>query len=348
MHTLKRQVLGMLGAAALLLAACQPQATPTTAPQPAAAPTEAEAKTIRVGMVLPDFTQNQLILDLRDRGLAAAEEFGVELLVEGKGAAEDQVAAVENYIAAGVDVLVYDTTDGPAMLPAIEAANAAGIPVVCIVSCATGGEHAANVYYNYRPDMGKPLGEWIASVAPAGAKVGIVDSNQSDSSIKEIYDGIKDGIGDLKIELIISPPTNWDRAVALDLSRNLMTANPDFDVVVGMHDLISAAPLDSKAELGDASVPLAGLGGTCEGLANILAGKQSFTVLQPLAPAGYEGVKAAAAIARGETLPSTEIGVPMIPITKERALAILAGTEDGQPEGVDVLKALQAAKAGCK
>ncbi|MDA0989328.1 MAG: sugar ABC transporter substrate-binding protein [Verrucomicrobia bacterium] len=321
----------------MLLGACAP-----------AAPTEAPvAKTIRIGLVIPDFTQNQLILDLHDQAVAAAQEYGVELLVEGKGAAEDQVAAVENYIAAGVDVLVYDTTDGAAMTGAIEQANKAGIPVVCIVSCANGGKHAATVMYNYRPDMGQPLGEWIASAAPAGSKVGVIDSNQADMSIKAIYDGMYDGIGDLKIEVIVSPPTNWDKAAALDIARTLLTANPDFDVIIGFHDLIAAATLDAMAELGYATVPVAGLGGTCEGLANLLAGRQSFPVLQPLAPSGYQGIKAAAAIARGETLAVTEIGVPMIALTRERAEAILAGTEEGQPEGVDVLTALKAAKAGC-
>ena len=33
-----------------------------------------QADTIRIGMVLPDFTQNQLILDLHDQAQAAAKE----------------------------------------------------------------------------------------------------------------------------------------------------------------------------------------------------------------------------------------------------------------------------------
>lgn len=347
MQPLKRQLMVLLTTVALLLVACQAQASP--APQGSAGPTAAasDSSPIRIGLVLPDFTQNELILNLHDRAVAAAEEFGVELLVQGVGAAEDQVAAVENYIAAGVDVIAYDTTDGAAMTPAIEQANAAGIPVVCIVSCATGGEHAATVNYDYRPDMGQPLGEWLATIVPSGGKVGVVDSNQADPAVAAIHEGMNDGLGDLDAEVIISPPTNWDRAAALDIARNLLTANPDLDVIVGFHDLIAAAILDAMAELQYKSLPLGGLGGTCEGLSNILAGKQAFTVLQPLGPAGYDGIKAAAMIARGETLPSTEIGVPMIALTQERAQAILAGTEDGEPEGVDVLSALKAAEAGC-
>src|SRR5690606_27142100 len=150
-----------------------------------------------------------------------------------------------------------------------------------------GGEHAAKIIYDYRPDMGQPLGEWIASVVPAGGKVAVIDSNQADAAVAAIYDGMYDGIGDTETsEIIVSPPTNWDRAAALDIARNVLTANPDLDVVIGFHDLIAGATLDAMAELGYASVPLAGLGGTCEGLANILAGRQGFTVIQPLAPAG--------------------------------------------------------------
>ena len=52
--------------------------------------------------------------------------FGVELLVTGSGSAQDLVAAIENYAAAGVDVIVYDTIDAQALAPAILALNDAG------------------------------------------------------------------------------------------------------------------------------------------------------------------------------------------------------------------------------
>jgi len=304
-----------------------------------------QADTIRIGMVLPDFTQNQLILDLHDQAQAAAKEEGVELLVTGRGAAEEQVAAVENYVAAGVDVLVYDTTDSAAMTGAILKANAAGIPVVCVIACAEGGEHAALIWYDYRTMMGRPLGEWIVSVTPAGGKVGVIDSNQADPSIRSIYDGINDALEGSNLELVISPPTNWDRAAALNIARDLLIGNPDFDTVVGFHDLITGATLTAMAELGYPSVPISGLGGTCEGLANVLSGTQSFTVIQPLAPAGYHGIKAAASIARGGE--GANVGVPMVALDTAYAKAILAGTEGGNPNGVDVLTVLQKAASGC-
>ena len=64
--------------------------------------------------MIPDFTQNELILALKTGAEDAAVDAGVELLVTGSGSAQDLVAAIENYASAGVDVIVYDTIDAQA------------------------------------------------------------------------------------------------------------------------------------------------------------------------------------------------------------------------------------------
>ena len=266
---------------------------PTAAPTTTAAP---EPEPIRIGLVIPDFTQNELILALKTGADDAAADYGVELLVTGSGNAQDLVAAVENYAAAGVDVIVYDTIDAQALAPAILALNDAGIPVVCTVACASEGVSAIEIGYDYRADMGRPLGDWLAAYEPAPSKLAFIDSNQADESIAAIYAGIEDGLeagGLTDVERVVSPPTNWDRAAGLDAARSLLTAHPDVDIIVGLHDLLAGATLTAMEELGYKETTLTGLGGTCEGLMNILEGRQALTVIQPLYPAGYLAVEAA-------------------------------------------------------
>src|SRR5579862_7710055 len=71
----------------------------------------------RVALVIPDFTQNELILDLKNGAQAAAKKYGVTLTVTGAGAAEDQVKAIKDAIAAHVNAIDYDTTDAAALTP---------------------------------------------------------------------------------------------------------------------------------------------------------------------------------------------------------------------------------------
>ena len=100
----------------------------------------ASAQDIRIGFVLPELS-NEAILDLDIGARARAEQLGnVEILTTGSYSGEDQAAAVENYIAAGVDILAYDTIDAAAVGPAIVKANKAGIIVICVFSCGSTGE----------------------------------------------------------------------------------------------------------------------------------------------------------------------------------------------------------------
>lgn len=348
-----RSFVAVVIALAMVAAACgedepaETTAAPTTAPTTAAAP---EEEPIRIGLVIPDFTQNELILALKTGADDAAADYGVELLVTGSGNAQDLVAAVENYAAAGVDVIVYDTIDAQALAPAILALNDAGIPVVCTVACASEGESAIEIGYDYRTDMGRPLGDWLAAYEPAPKKLAFIDSNQADESIAAIYAGIEDGLeagGLTDVERVVSPPTNWDRAAGLDAARSLLTAHPDVDIIVGLHDLLAGATLTAMEELGYKETTLTGLGGTCEGLMNILEGRQALTVIQPLYPAGYLAVEAAVKIAQGETMTEDFIPIGMVVVDKAFAEGVLDGSEEPVQSGVDLKTALDAAAAGC-
>ncbi len=350
-----RSVIAVIIAFAMLAAACgEDEPAPTTAAPTTAAPTTTEAPEeeapIRIGLVIPDFTQNELILALKTGADDAAADLGVELLVTGSGSAQDLVAAIENYAAAGVDVIVYDTIDAQALAPAILALNDAGIPVVCTVACASEGDSAIEIGYDYRADMGRPVGDWLAAQDPAPAKLAFIDSNQADESVAAIYAGIEDGLeagglGD--VERVVTPPTNWDRAAGLDSARSLLTANPDVDIIVGLHDLLAGATLTAMEELGYKETTLTGLGETCEGLMNILEGRQALTVIQPLYPAGYLAVEAAAQIAMGEDPGADFIPIGMVVVDRAFAEGVLDGSEEPVQSGVDLKTALETAAAGC-
>ncbi len=308
----------------------------------------ASEESLRVALVLPDFTQNELILDQKNGAEAEAEKLGIELTTTGSGDAAEQARAVQNAIAAKVDAIVYNTIDAEALTPAIEEANAAGIPVICSNACAAGGENAAEITFDYK-QMGEITGEWLAEQVPSGGKVGIVDTNRADASVQAIYEGMDAGIaaGGADPELVISPPTDWDAAKGLKVATDLFTANPDFDAVVCFHDLLLDACNQAMEATNYEDVPLAGLGGTCAGLAAVLAGDAQATVAQFLYKAGALGVAAAQKAVDGEDAASLSETAPMVGITDESAKGMLDGSVEAPPD-TGLEDKLKSAEGGCK
>lgn len=308
----------------------------------------ASEETLRVALVLPDFTQNELILDQKNGAEAEAEKLGIELTTTGSGDAAEQARAVQNAVAAKVDAIVYNTIDAEALTPAIEEANAAGIPVICSNACAAGGENAAEITFDYK-QMGEIMGEWLAEQVPSGGKVGIVDTNRADASVQQIYEGIDAGLaaGGSDPELVISPPTDWDAAKGLKVATDLLTANPDFDVLVCFHDLLLDACNQAMSATDYEDVPLSGLGGTCAGLAALLDGNAENTVAQFLYKAGSLGVAAAKAAVDGGDAESLSETAPMVGITSDSAKAMLDGSEQA-PADTGLDEKLKSAEAGCK
>lgn len=302
----------------------------------------------RIALILPDFTANELILDQKNGAVAAAKRLGVTLLITGSGSAETQVKAVQDAIGAKVNAIVYNTIDAKAMATAIKQANDANIPVICSNSCAA-GKHAVKVTFNYRL-MGQLAGKWIAKELPGGkGTLGIVDTSRADASVQQIYAGLYAALkaAHASPKIKISPPTNWDPAKALTVSANFLTANPNLDVLICFHDLVANACRQSMNAAGYKSIPLAGLGGTCQGFSNMLKGRQDFTVAQFLYSAGDLGVTDAVDVLNGKPPANRNQIAPMLGVTTQDAKAILAGTKK-VPPGLGLQQKIKRAAGGCK
>ena len=137
-----RRAAAILSIAAVALAACSGGGTPSSstaasaaasAPASAAAsaPASAAAASCHVGVSWPTFQEERY--GLRDEpGLKGAVEAGGGTYTgnDAKLSSEAQAANVEALLAADVDVLVVDAQDPQAILPSIQKAVDAGIPVI--------------------------------------------------------------------------------------------------------------------------------------------------------------------------------------------------------------------------
>lgn len=313
------------------------------------------AAKIRVALVLPDFAQNPAILDVKKGGEAEAKKLGnVEVITTGNISADGLVKAIEDAIAAKVDVILYDTIDGKATSPAIEKANKAGIPVVCYISCATRGKHAAKIEFDW-VGIGRVEGTWLGKQLKLGKQknggtpvYAVVDTSKADPSVAGIYRGRDAAIraAGVKPKVVSTPPTNWDRAKGLTYATDLLTANPRIDAMTCNADTIALACWQAMKAAGRTDIPFSGANGDCVNLASILKGEQDFSVILFLKSGAAVGMDTAVKVARKQPYKKAGI-VPIQGIDRALALRVLSGKAK-VPAGLDTLERLKKAKAGCK
>ncbi|MFA9429638.1 sugar ABC transporter substrate-binding protein [Egicoccus sp. AB-alg2] len=94
--------------------------------------------TIRIGWTPPDVTGVfQTATSFFEQAAEEAGQHGIDVQIETRSPAThtdfaDQLAIVEDFISVGVDVIAISPADTEAILPAIQQANAAGIPVIMV------------------------------------------------------------------------------------------------------------------------------------------------------------------------------------------------------------------------
>lgn len=339
------RLIALLAALGLLAAACGGEGSGTTTEAGEAGSTAGATESFRIGLVLPDLT-NQTINDLFKGAQARADELGLELQEGGTSDSGPWLDACNAIVASGVDVLMYDTLDAAAHTSCIEDANEAGILVICLLACTSGGIQDATIALDFFAD-GQIIGEWMADQVGPDGRVAFVEGPPGDEAAVAIGDGFVAGLEEAcpDCELVARQVGGPDRDIAITTATNILTANPDLDGMYALSDDMAMGAFLALVNTGHADdVILAGHNGTCEALNSIINGELDFTQLLAGQPFGIAAVDTAVALMKGEE-PGTLVVDP-IAIDTEFALGVLDGSID-PPSGVDVKERLELAREGC-
>jgi len=299
-------------------------------------------------LVLPDLS-NPFIAGIRDGAQAAADELGVSFQVTGSDGSEDQVNAVQNYIGAGVDLIGIDAIDAPAISAAVEQANEAGIPVIMVQASTETGEIetfiAADNVEGGRL-IGQSIVEFCEGIDPC--KLGVVEGNLADQSGVDEDTGMREVVGGSpNIQIVGNAPTNYDPAEALNVATNLLTADPDINFIYAWWDVGALSALEAvRAVDREGEVGIAGFGGNCANLLELIAGSiYHETMFFPRAM-GREFIESGLRVMAGEDLPDVT-PAKIYGMTTPVATAMLAGEEEPPADNPDVLGNLEQAQEGC-
>lgn len=209
----------------LTLAACAPGASSSDDSE------EGEAKSYHMVFIAKGLS-HPFSLELGNYAVEAAEKFGIQMDLVGPEtnfSTEEQIRLIEDAIAAGVDAILIAPADSQAIVPGIEKANEAGIPVATPNTKSFGGEVLAwTGVENY--EVGYGLGEKLAESINYEGNVVILEGVPGSSTSTERVQGYNDALAQYPdIKIIASQTANYKRDEGMTVMENLLQAHPDID-----------------------------------------------------------------------------------------------------------------------
>ena len=252
---------------------------------------------------------------------AAAEAAGDELVIfNANNDPSAQNSAIETYIQQGVAGIIVVAIDVNGIMPAVQQAADAGIPVVAVDAVLPEGPQAAQVGVNNKSagaDMGAFFLDYLASDMDGAAKIGVVGAlNSAIQNIRQ--DGFVETITGAEgvVEAGVVDGQNV-QDLALTAAENMITANPDLTALyaTGEPALLGAvAAVESQGKQDD--VKIFGWDLTAQAIYGIDEGYVAAVIQQDPAGMGAAAFDALATLNAGGTV-EYSIAVPITIVTSE-------------------------------
>lgn len=212
--------------------------------------TPAFAQTYKFAVV-PKAMNNPFFDVARDGCMKRAKELGnVECIYKGPIEHEPatQAQIIQDFITQKVDGLAISVADVAAMTKSIDAATAAGIPVITFDADAPGSKRIAYIGTNNK-DFGLALGKQLLQLRPEGGKYAMVSGGPGAKNLAERVDGVREALKGSKWVEVQGSPTfcNDDSTLAIQQMTDLRTATPDLAAIVPVGGWPMFAPEGFKA-----------------------------------------------------------------------------------------------------
>jgi ribose transport system substrate-binding protein len=228
-------------AACLLAAACGSSSSSSTAgsssgtanasssaANTSSAAASATAGKITIGVMIKDTTQPfWQPVQVGYRKMAA--KYGWHLQIRnGNGDPATEVAIVQQFIAEKVNMIMVSPDTPTGLVPVIDQANAAGIPVIVVNSAVAKGAKIVSFVGASDLQYGQALGHAVISaLGSTGGNIAVIRGKPGDSPDTLREQGLMQVLAtDSKIHVLTQQPANWQNALALSVTQNYLNKYP--------------------------------------------------------------------------------------------------------------------------
>lgn len=242
------------------------------------------------------------------------EEKGIELVFQAPDVETNvtrQIEILENFIASGVDAIIFAPCDATMLNSTIKKANDAGIPVILTNDTLDDADLEAQggSYYSYvgtaQYDAGKLGGEWLAEKFPDGGQIATLGLVEGVTAGVDRVNGFMDQLPDT-FEYVSHQPADAERAKAYNVTQDYLTAYPELKFIFAACDEMAMGAVEAVEEAGKSGeIVVVGLDGNDDAVEAVEAGRLSATIVQDPALMATTALDTAIAVLNGEEVEET-------------------------------------------
>jgi ribose transport system substrate-binding protein len=261
---------------------------------------------------------NPFFVTLRDGAQEAADEMGVELVVvDSQNDAARESSNIQDLVQRGVDALLVNPTDSDAVVPSVQRANDAGIPVFTIDRGSNGGEVVSHIASD-NVAGGEMAAEHLVELIGGSGNVVEIQGIPGTSAARDRGQGFNNIINETGgVEIVAAQPAGFDRTEGLNVFQNILQAQSDIAGVFAHNDSMVLGAIQAAESAGRAGdMAFVGFDAIDDAIQAIKDGRLDATVAQQPAEMGRLGVETAVAYLEGEDVQSS-IPVPLKLVTSE-------------------------------
>jgi ABC-type sugar transport system substrate-binding protein len=212
------------------------------------------------------------------------------------------------------------------LVPAAEKVVAAGIPLVNVnTAIATPTQISESLIKAPDEEIGYMAAKEFCRLMGGTGKIILLEGNAGAQNSIDRIAGSKRGVAEYPgMTLLASQPANFNRAMAMDVTQNLLQAYPDCTAILAMNTemgLGAMAAVEAAGKLDQ--IKIAELGADPDGRAALREGKILLSCEIGAYDQGYQGVEAAANIIDGKPVQKV-VNIPPFMVTKDNLAALEA------------------------
>ncbi|MCI9485158.1 MAG: sugar ABC transporter substrate-binding protein [Clostridiaceae bacterium] len=232
------------------------------------------------------------------------EQLGVQVdVLDGKQDPATQASQIETCIAQGYDGVMVEPISADAIVPAVKAANEAGMPVLTVVQQMKNQDSMAIAYCGGdESKSGQLQMEHVIDVIGEEANIVVLYGpmgSDAQLSRKAGYDEVLANYPG--IQIVFEDTANWTTEEALSKVETWLQTGTKIDAVVSQNDSMALGALKAVEDAG-MDIPCFGLDAVDDALASIKAGRLAGTVSQDAHGQGAMAVEVLTAYLNGETI----------------------------------------------
>lgn len=232
---------------------------------------------------------------------------------------DQQVAILEDQIHKKVSALAVAPAGVAEILPVLDKARAAGIPVIIVDTDVPWPHRASFVGIDNRLG-GRMAAEYILKVIGGRGKVAVIRGVLGVATQEDRLAGFREVVEKVPgVEFVGAQPANSERALGMAVMENILTRHPDLRAVFATNDQMALGAMEAIAARNlTGKIVLVGFDAGREAVRAVLAGRMNAVVAQFPERIGRRAIQEAIKAARGQpTEKFVDIGTGLV--TRENA-----------------------------